>query len=912
MRDEGLTVDLHSVSDDTLYPAGAAPVLFYFTNLEGTDPNITKVLYNVTPSGLFLAGSMMPRMITVSMAVAGVLRFDRNDGSAVIESDLSSSGLTDLAEFAVVSLLPQHDNNRLSRIEYVARRQEHWYYYHGVEEIYVSEPIPIVADEEAFSYNGRDSANLQSPPHVGNFSALVRQHQSEPWSWFTELLNRDHVITGQRVHMLVGDQDGNYDKAATGVMQRPQFTHRDNIYDWRVTADDPTALMVQNFANSTTLEGPRVPAYTVGDAILDTAQGYATQHNLDLYDVITEDFDAADFPVPLAWFWTNFESERNIFQRLVNTQGPPANFYPDKYGRLKFVGCVERPDKVPIGGPNGIPVSQVVSYTDHITDVVNDAQIPVSLHGWILPEVLESGESVSRVYEEPSQWMSPTSDELGRVAKQLFENYSSNALFNLARGTGGVVFGADGTYRFRVKTSNPVAPASGADTFALVPDTLTYTIDHIASNLIDIILEGTAGAAVPDFQLLGAELQHFRTIEAWASEDVIQENETQFSRYLYRLREFAYAGYTSIALQDAQLLADWVIRFYRRGLKTITLELFSSDHVRDAFRLVPDSRTPVEIANYGGGAPEQWVVRTVRHVFRDGHMWTQVTLDEDVMHSLGVEHSPLCAAYTAPDREQVNTARLNVDLVGVLLYEDSTGASAEEQALMVPEAGLVSNSPDLAATVLPIAATSPDPETVKTWPSGADLWQIDPGAALAAHYDFTRLEGLRDQHFWRSGLKANGMSLWLLDKKGMGNYWAMLSLNLRADNPVLDGVVLPAMYHFLRVRYTSLGAAQDVVYSFSTPRTTLADNTNHWLTVAQEQPWLSDDDAGVAHDLNERAILLEWRAYDSATMNTGLGTDDGSAKINIAVISQEAQTTADVAFEFANGQLNITRSFGVS
>ena len=38
--------------------------------------------------------------------------------------------------------------------------------------------------------------------------------------------------------------------------------------------------------------------------------------------------------------------------------------------------------------------------------------------------------------------------------------------------------------------------------------------------------------------------------------------------------------------------------------------------------------------------------------------------------------------------------------------------------------------------------------------------------------------------------------------------------------------------------------------------------------------------------LNERAIILEWRAYDSATMNTGLGRDDGGAQINTAVISR--------------------------
>ena len=314
---------------------------------------------------------------------------------------------------------------------------------------------------------------------------------------------------------------------------------------------------------------------------------------------------------------------------------------------------------------------------------------------------------------------------------------------------------------------------TGRISFTLAPSSLTagtdYTIDHIAANVIDVTMMGAAGAGVPSFQLLGARLQNFRTIEAWTSEDVTEENETRFSRYLYHYREFQYGGYNSIALTDAQVLADWVVQYYRKGIKTMTLELFCSNHVQEALRLEPD-RTPVHVAHgYGDGAPEQWIVRSRKRIYKDGHMWVEVTLDEDVMHSLGLDHAPFCAAYTAPDREQGLTAgRLNVDAVGVLLYEDGVGDPLFEVPLTIPEAGLVSNSPDLAATVLPIAHTTTMPDTVKTWPSGADLWQIDSGEALAAHYDFTRLEGLEGHHFWRSGLKANGMSLWLLNKKGTG------------------------------------------------------------------------------------------------------------------------------------------------
>ena len=339
LRDERMTIDVHRTTDAT-FPMGDAPVLFYVSNVEGVDPNPRTVLYNVTPAALFPVDGVMPELVQVSMAPGTVMRFERFDSyegetdiaDATIHVDLSAAGLLDNSNIVVVSLLPTHDNNRLSRIEYNHQNQNHWHYYHGVEEIFVSDPIEVVADEDAYVYSARDSANLQSPPHVYSFSAVVRQHQDEPFTWFTELLNQGHVITGQRVHMLVVDENLNYDKAGTGIMQTPQFTHRDNIFDWRMTADDPTALMVGNFANSTILHGPGTPT-TVGQALIETFQGYANQHNLDLYlHVLDPSFDADDFPVPLAWFWTNFESERNIAQRLVNTQGPPASFYVNKYG----------------------------------------------------------------------------------------------------------------------------------------------------------------------------------------------------------------------------------------------------------------------------------------------------------------------------------------------------------------------------------------------------------------------------------------------------------------------------------------------------------------------------------------------------------------------------------------------------
>ena len=212
----------------------------------------------------------------------------------------------------------------------------------GFQRSMSSDRLDIVADEEAFSYNGRDSANFQSPPHVGYASALVRQHQRTPNSWFEELLNRDHVVTGQRVHVLLEDEDGNFGKDFTGILQTPPLQHRDNIYDWRVQIQDPTTLMVQSFANSTILKGP-ADSVTVGGAIRDVAREYSNRvAGLTLDDVLDPEFEADNFPVPLAWFWTDYESERNILQRLVNTMGPPASFYVNSLGQLVFTSCENR------------------------------------------------------------------------------------------------------------------------------------------------------------------------------------------------------------------------------------------------------------------------------------------------------------------------------------------------------------------------------------------------------------------------------------------------------------------------------------------------------------------------------------------------------------------------------------------
>ena len=878
---------------------------FYLANLEGVDPNIHRVYYDVTPNGLF-AGTMpyRIRVTALSLPIGGSVHqsiilqraFENGelDGTPISFS-FSGASVPASAELVVVAVTPQHASARLSRIVYLNRQVNNWYYYHGVPEIYVSEPVDIVADEDAFSYNGRDSANFQSPPHVGYASALVRQHQTADNPWFEQLLNRNHVITGQRVHMMLRDSDGNYGKDFTGILQSPPLQHQDNIYDWRVTIQDPTALMVQSFSNSATLMGPQdaVATRTVGALIQRVAQSYANRvSGLTLDDVLDPNFAPANFPVPLAWFWTDYESERDILQRLVNTQGPPTGFHVNNLGQMVFTGCEDRGSPIIIGGTNGIPISQAVSFSDHVVDVANDARIPVSLHGWVLPDIATTP---AQIYEEPTGLPEA-------VQVQLFETYSDNAIFDLARG-GGITFDVNGEYRYRVRTAAPVlpteAPTLNNPGFRITGVGAGVEVEQVAANLLEIVVKGAAGADVPEFQLLGAELKHFRTIENWTSQTVREENQTRFSRYLYHQREFSYGGYNSIAVRDAQLLADWVVRYYRKGIKTITLQLFCSNHVQEALRLEPD-RTPVRIAHsYGAGAPEQWIVRSRKRVYRDGHFWVDVVLDEDVMYSLGLLHSPLCALYAAPD--PATSATYAVNNSGELTYTGTSGA-----ALAIPQQGFLSAAPDLAATVLPIAATSDTPQTVLTRAGGVNLFQLVAGTYKAAHFDLTRLEALNDSAFYADGLRANGLSLWLVEPKTPSDsYWAVANFNFRADG--FDGD-LPAAFHFLRVRYAALGAHSDVVLSFVAPNMTIHDTANHWITVAQEQPWLGAD-AAAALRLHQHVIILDWQAFPMDAPIGSAGLLESPSYVNDAVVAADASPSTNVGG--ANGA-QIVRRFGRS
>ena len=142
-------------------------------------------------------------------------------------------------------------------------------------------------------------------------------------------------------------------------------------------------------------------------------------------------------------------------------------------------------------------------------DVSNDARIPVSLHGWVLPDAAATPEEV---YQEP--------DGLPEAVQvQLFETYSDNAIFDLARG-GNIVFDGNGEYRYRVRTGNPVLPPDVGGDFRVIGSS-DVTVIQLAANMLDIIATGIAGrrcAIVPSL---------WRRAEALPNDGALDEPDSQ-------------------------------------------------------------------------------------------------------------------------------------------------------------------------------------------------------------------------------------------------------------------------------------------------------------------------------------------------------------------------------------------------
>ena len=102
------------------------------------------------------------------------------------------------------------------------------------------------------------------------------------------------------------------------------------------------------------------------------------------------------------------------------------------------------------------------------------------------------------------------------------------------------------------------------------------TVLRLSATDVEIIVTHTGGIAVPIPRLIlvGVALRSLGVVNYLTSHLVRNDARTVVSRDRYRYRNFDYAGYTSIYPRQADLLADWVVEFYRDGIKTMRLSAY--------------------------------------------------------------------------------------------------------------------------------------------------------------------------------------------------------------------------------------------------------------------------------------------------------------------------------------------------
>ena len=207
------------------------PFRFYLANMEGVDPNIQRVYYDVTPNAL-LTGILSHSIEAAATATGISYQKKTSDGGndgAIVEFSFGGVAVGDGVEFVVIALTPQHDNERLSRIVYRQARVNNWYYYHGVPEVYVSDPlVSIVA-----------AMRKPSPTTAGTAPTSSRRPMwGMPLRWSVSTRARTRpVVRGSpepracdhrpaRPHTPGRDEDGNYGKDFTGILQSPPLQHQ--------------------------------------------------------------------------------------------------------------------------------------------------------------------------------------------------------------------------------------------------------------------------------------------------------------------------------------------------------------------------------------------------------------------------------------------------------------------------------------------------------------------------------------------------------------------------------------------------------------------------------------------------------------------------------------------------------------
>ena len=293
--------------------------------------------------------------------------------------------------------------------------QETWYYglWSGKGMAFNGPPYNPMSSVPFEISNGRDSAISLSPPEVPRFSGTVFDRANRI------TLDTSFSVYGQSETpaetrwpeaqtntpaRIILDKHFGAEWLLDGVAYQPSYVHREGHRYINMAGSGKSALMTQNnLFNVSRLYTPR-DQLNIGGALREVFHAYASQYaGVNVDDILesegTNAFNQTDWPMKLGFWWTNWEAPWSLISRLIATQGPPASFFENRRGRIVlFSGRRGRNRPLGIGATGQLELMGPVSIMDHVTDIANDAVIPVQLKGFILPSnVVQDGQHLNPV-----------------------------------------------------------------------------------------------------------------------------------------------------------------------------------------------------------------------------------------------------------------------------------------------------------------------------------------------------------------------------------------------------------------------------------------------------------------------------------------------------------------------------------
>ena len=517
--------------------------------------------------------------------------------------------------------------------------------------------------------NGRDSAISLSPPHIPSFSCSVVDDDQAFYNAHDDAQGLPAELTHSEVRVI---EESHFRNRAlfTGVLMNPKYILDNRQRYMQLRGNGMASLMAAtNLINLPQLYTPGAfnnsGGITVRSAIWALARQYSqTYGGVGAGDIIESISLGAYYSTRLPYWWVNWETPWSVFGRLVQTEGPPASFYENEYGRLVFygrsaLGSFNRADPVRIGG--GTPETELqtagpITIDDHISDIVNDASVTVQLKGFILPGNLErqtdgslvtasagvlgSGYGASATAQEAGTAVTQRAlvDGVGVGQELIYENFREQFWYQTV--SGGLQVNPMESFTYRIDSDAPIVNPQVVQTEqdniggSVAAPRWAITTTRLNASTFEVAFRNRGGtpAYVPAFLFLGTKLKTLGATEYWADHAVRTAPETLASIDKHRYRLYSYGGYSSIYGSVARDLANRVVKYYRDGIKTVGCTVFVPDNVRlqeEAGKLRPLQPVTFQHPRHTQGTWNM-LVRSVSHRYIDHRHFIDLVLDENI------------------------------------------------------------------------------------------------------------------------------------------------------------------------------------------------------------------------------------------------------------------------------------------